>query len=208
MRFAFIRNIHYPTIRNPTPYQIFGIDAHSTVDKKKLKQTYYEFVKKYHPDIGSTGDAEKFKCIVNAHEILKNDSKRMRYDRASAFNGNSAGQQGYYQHKGNYKEYKEWSAEHQEQFDKGLQANKIWIVKVIVVSSFVFSVLNFTIMRKNTEARLDAVNKRSESIANELAERVRVGQGTSAEERIDRFLNTRKHALDRYGNKFSFKDVK
>jgi len=60
-------------------YEILGVsyDADSTT----IRSAYRELAKKYHPDKSKNKDDTKFKEIVEAYEILKNDSTKKDYDR-------------------------------------------------------------------------------------------------------------------------------
>ena len=60
-------------------YNILGIDKNASQDE--IKKTYRKLVKKYHPDVNKSEDAEeKFKEIQEAYEILSDESKRKAYD--------------------------------------------------------------------------------------------------------------------------------
>jgi DnaJ-class molecular chaperone len=77
-------------------YSVLGVDRDATQDK--IKRAYRKLAHKYHPDKGS-GDAEKFKQINEAYQVLSNSQKRQQYDAFSAQGGSasdwgSAGAQG------------------------------------------------------------------------------------------------------------------
>ena len=57
-------------------YSILGVSR--TADTSEIRTSYKQLAKEHHPDKG--GDAEKFKEISQAHEILSDDSKRKMYD--------------------------------------------------------------------------------------------------------------------------------
>lgn len=89
---------HWPKIQYPTPYEIFRISKSSEIDKKVLKQYFHQLAKIYHPDsllskstLSATDTSafsnltpqlreERFKLIVTAYNILKDDSKRRDFD--------------------------------------------------------------------------------------------------------------------------------
>jgi curved DNA-binding protein CbpA len=71
----------------PSPYEIFDLDRKANYTKHK----YYELVKIYHPDrSGSCGDLthverlERYRLVVQAHEILSDPIKRRAFDSTGA----------------------------------------------------------------------------------------------------------------------------
>ncbi|WP_448590276.1 DnaJ C-terminal domain-containing protein [Thermodesulfobium sp.] len=74
-------------------YKILGVDRNAT--EKEIKQAYKKLARKYHPDLPG-GDAEKFKEINEAHEVLSNPEKRKIYDQmGTSWTGAGAGNQGF-----------------------------------------------------------------------------------------------------------------
>jgi len=57
-------------------YKILGVDKTATADE--IKKAYRNLAHKYHPDKG--GDAEKFKQINEAYQVLSDRQKRSQYD--------------------------------------------------------------------------------------------------------------------------------
>ena len=57
-------------------YSILGISK--TADKQEIKKAYRKLAGRHHPDKG--GDAEQFKKITEAYEVLSDDTKRQQYD--------------------------------------------------------------------------------------------------------------------------------
>lgn len=57
-------------------YEVLGISKGASADE--IKKAYRRLAVKHHPDRG--GDEEKFKEINEAYEVLKEPSKRQRYD--------------------------------------------------------------------------------------------------------------------------------
>jgi len=57
-------------------YKILGVSKKA--DKEEIRKAYKELAKEHHPDRG--GDADKFKEINEAHEVLSDDTKRLEYD--------------------------------------------------------------------------------------------------------------------------------
>ena len=58
------------------PYEILGVKKDAS--EKDIKKAYRDLCKEYHPDKG--GDAEKFKEIGAAYEILSDPQKKQQYD--------------------------------------------------------------------------------------------------------------------------------
>ena len=59
-------------------YQVLGVNKGASKDD--IKSAYRKLAKKYHPDNHETGDAEKFKEVQEAYDILYDDQKRSAYD--------------------------------------------------------------------------------------------------------------------------------
>ncbi|EKD46663.1 MAG: chaperone HSP40, co-chaperone with DnaK [uncultured bacterium] len=62
---------------NTDYYKILGVDKGASDDE--IKKAYRKLAHKYHPD-KSGGDAEKFKEINSAYQVLSDKSKRAQYD--------------------------------------------------------------------------------------------------------------------------------
>lgn len=76
----------WPSMEYPSPYDIFNTTK-DTVDKKLIRSHFYTLAKVYHPDstlempdITPELKAERFKKIVAAYDILKDEKKRSAYD--------------------------------------------------------------------------------------------------------------------------------
>ena len=63
-------------------YQILGVDRFAAADD--IKKAYRILAMRYHPDRNPQNESaeEKFKLITAAYEVLKDENKRGRYDKA------------------------------------------------------------------------------------------------------------------------------
>lgn len=63
-----------------TYYEVLGVTT--TATHEEIKQAYKDASRKWHPDknLGNNDAQEKFKAIVNAWEVLQDDTKRKAYD--------------------------------------------------------------------------------------------------------------------------------
>ena len=59
-------------------YKILGVDRKA--DPKTIKSAYRKLARKHHPDVSKGKDAERFKEISEAYEVLSDPEKRRRYD--------------------------------------------------------------------------------------------------------------------------------
>lgn len=59
-------------------YRILGVDRKA--DEKTIKSAYRKLARKHHPDVAKGKDAEKFREINEAYEVLSDPAKRQRYD--------------------------------------------------------------------------------------------------------------------------------
>ena len=57
-------------------YETLGVAR--AADTEEIKKAYKTLARKHHPDKG--GDAEEFKRIQKAYEILSDDQRRAMYD--------------------------------------------------------------------------------------------------------------------------------
>ncbi|OGB73712.1 molecular chaperone DnaJ [candidate division Kazan bacterium RIFCSPHIGHO2_01_FULL_44_14] len=73
-------------------YDILGVAKGATPDE--IKKAYRKLALKYHPDKGENGNAEKFKEVNEAYQVLGSEEKRRQYDQfGHSFEGaGSAGQ--------------------------------------------------------------------------------------------------------------------
>ena len=74
-------------------YEVLGVSQDASADE--INKAFRKLAVKYHPDAG--GDAEQFKKISQAYEVLSDAKKRAEYDQAlkyGAYMGGGAGRAG------------------------------------------------------------------------------------------------------------------
>lgn len=59
------------------PYGVLGLDR--AADESSVRKAYHKLAREHHPDKG--GDAEKFKKVQEAYEVLSDPQKRQNFDR-------------------------------------------------------------------------------------------------------------------------------
>ncbi len=69
-------------------YDVLGVSRNAT--QSELKSAYRKLANKYHPDKPS-GDAEKFKEVSEAYQVLSDDQKRAQYDRFGSVDPQAGG---------------------------------------------------------------------------------------------------------------------
>lgn len=75
-------------------YDILGVDKSASTDE--IKKAYRRLALKYHPDKGENGNADKFKEINEAYQVLGDATKRQQFDQfGQTFNGGAGGAQGF-----------------------------------------------------------------------------------------------------------------
>jgi molecular chaperone DnaJ len=74
-------------------YKTLGVDKKA--NQAEIKKAFYKLAHEYHPD-KATGNADKFKEINEAYQVLGNEQKRQQYDQfGSAFQNGQAGGAGF-----------------------------------------------------------------------------------------------------------------
>ncbi len=59
-------------------YEILQVDPGA--DQEIIERVYRLLVKRYHPDNGHSGEASKFRTLIEAYSILSNPEKRAAND--------------------------------------------------------------------------------------------------------------------------------
>lgn len=67
----------------PSLYDRLGVSKEASADD--IKKAYMKMARKHHPDKG--GDAEVFKGMQEAYEVLSDDQRRQMYDMTGSVNG-------------------------------------------------------------------------------------------------------------------------
>ena len=80
--FLKIARRHFSSKINPkiNYYEVLDLKNEKASSDNEIKQKFYALAKKYHPDNTDTQDAEKFKKIAEAYEILGDKTKKDQYD--------------------------------------------------------------------------------------------------------------------------------
>jgi molecular chaperone DnaJ len=73
------------------PYEALGLQRSATEDE--VKKAYRKLAREHHPDKG--GDAEKFKKVQEAYEVLSDPQKRQNYDQWGTADGPPQGGHGF-----------------------------------------------------------------------------------------------------------------
>jgi molecular chaperone DnaJ len=75
-----------PAMKND-PYKVLGVDK--AASQADIKKAFRSAAKKHHPDKG--GDAEEFKKINEAYEVLGDEQKRTQYDQFGSTGASGSG---------------------------------------------------------------------------------------------------------------------
>jgi curved DNA-binding protein CbpA len=68
---------------SPVNYYDF-LQIHPKAEPETIHRVYRLFAARYHPDNGSTGDADRFRVIREAYEVLIDPDRRAEYDQSIA----------------------------------------------------------------------------------------------------------------------------
>lgn len=83
-------------------YKIMGVSRDAT--QEEIKTAYRKLARKYHPDVSKEANAEnKFKELGEAYEILKDPTKRKKYDSYGQYWQSEGGQAGQGRTRGQYR---------------------------------------------------------------------------------------------------------
>lgn len=68
------------------------LEVQKDANADEIKKAYMKMARKHHPDKG--GDAELFKGVQEAYEVLSDDRRRQVYDATGSVDGNQQQHQG------------------------------------------------------------------------------------------------------------------
>jgi DnaJ-class molecular chaperone len=71
-------------------YKVLGVDRNA--DERTIKKSYFDLAKRHHPDKG--GDAEEFKKIQKAYDVLGTSDSRSFYDQTGQIPGEGGNEMG------------------------------------------------------------------------------------------------------------------
>ena len=76
-------------------YEVLGVSKNAT--DSEIKSAFRKKAKEYHPDNKETGNADKFKEVSEAYNVLSDANKRRQYDQfgSAAFDNNAGGFDGF-----------------------------------------------------------------------------------------------------------------
>ena len=66
-----------------TLYEILGVTKDAT--QEEIKKAHRYLVKRLHPDVQETGNAEQFKKVQEAYDVLSDEEMRKRYDETGQY---------------------------------------------------------------------------------------------------------------------------
>lgn len=211
--------MHWPRCINPTPYEIFGMTPEN-FDRKKLQEKFLEFAREYHPDRHRNVDkakselyAERFKQVVSAHSILKDDKTRHNWELSHRMAGGNSGRpdgrpQGTYTyHADRAQAWNDFSGPNEEpffskaqemKFQESLRANRIFLLKCVTSVALILATVEFIALRSRARKQAEQLELESDrNYALYLASLSNYNMGNSAEDRIERFLQHRERFLKR-----------
>ncbi|KAI1857278.1 uncharacterized protein JN550_013361 [Neoarthrinium moseri] len=208
-----VSSSHWPSARNPTPYQIFDQQR----DAPYSKARFYELVKVYHPDrhrqvphdnLTDAARLERYRLVVAANEVLSDPVKRRQYDLYGAGWGSirSMDSSGYRHADRSWRNepgnpsmnatWEDWERWYGEQAGTGRRQQTVFMSNelfVVVLCIFVVAG-SMTQARRATTTTMNVVemrDQRHEAITHDMAKRRTEQGGLSRNERVESFLRQR-----------------
>lgn len=216
--------IPWPTISHPTPYEIFHITKGS-VDKKTIKGKFHKLAKIYHPDSAHTSPlgispeikAERFKKIVAAYDILKDDKKRKEFDMYNKgwedsprstmknFYGRDFSRATHIRRTsdpedeawaGYHEDYRERMKHQDPAYQKSEWEKHKRMVGYMLLGSFLVGAVQFFFLMRRAEGDITMRNQHSQKTYHDVyLALTNYGFGFGKQERINRFLAHREDSL-------------
>lgn len=208
----------WPVGEHPTPYDIFNTTK-DALDKKAVRTHFYTLAKIYHPDsiivvnAGLTPElkAERFKKIVAAYDILRDEEKRKDYDvsskgwdyadaslkKKSNFYGRDFGKAAQYSTKTNtgtawddyHQDYKDYQKQQDPEYQKEAWERHKKMVVVITIGSLLVGAFQLKFLLHSAGKDIEGRNRlSSEARKTVYLANNNYGMGVDKSDRIQRFL--------------------
>ncbi|CAN6598857.1 hypothetical protein TRVA0_001S06414 [Trichomonascus vanleenenianus] len=207
----------WPTAKDPSPFDIFGIPRGGAIDPSELKRTYLQLAKLYHPDSSSQiaitrkEQTDRFKKIVAAYGILRDPIKRRAFEtHTTTHQWPPRYPHTYYQNRHAYynEQYdfygydtKAESRKYDKEFQEQLNQNRYKMSVLVGLVALFLGALQVQAIFKMSEKNLDEYRELSyRARLDELNAQKNYGMGSMRDERIARFLATRETGS--YYNKY------
>lgn len=213
----------WPSMTHPTPYDIFNTTK-DTVDKKTVRNHFYTLAKVYHPDSFLQVDnltkelkAERFKKIVAAYDILRDEKKRKEYDmyckgwdyanknirrqnfygrdfsKAARYNANSNFSHGH-SHTGTswdnfHQDYKNYQKQQDPEYQKQSWERHKKMVALVTMGCFLVGAIQLKFLMHSAAKDIEGLNRLSgEAQRTVYLANNNYGLGVEKDDRIRRFL--------------------
>lgn len=209
----------WPKSKHPSPYEIFGL-PHKKPDQQVIRRLYIRLAKEYHPDSASGLSPQvkndRFKSVMTAYNILKDEDKRRMYDMSNAsypmsstYNSHrrtthapTGANTGFYQEDDFYARWPFDGMDQEardrmndEEFQKNLAENRYRLVVLLGIAAAIYGAAQVYRLFKDYEERRELVDRQSIQIqAHTLRAQSNYGKGTSQNDRIERFLQSRQNS--------------
>lgn len=209
----------WPTKPNPTPYEIFDIPRSAPYKKHR----FYQLVKLYHPDTGSSSSPstshdtrlERYRLVVAANDLLSDPAKRKLYDihglgwtagaapdrherdRAWRHGPNSPARNA---------NWEDWEAWREAQKNGGAKAEPVYMSNglfalAVVSACFIGCIVHINRGQALGEEYVQYSAQRNADIGNTMRRSTLASAGRSRDDRIEGFLRERENTAFNYSPK-------